>query len=82
MPGSGFIAWDRDDLESGYENVFNYNWKALENPFGYAKNGETVKSLSRQFRRNSISGEELYLRVKVRGQLQNIFRDNILEIYN
>ncbi|MBA7508706.1 hypothetical protein ES705_00638 [subsurface metagenome] len=81
MPGSGFIAWDRDDLESGYESVFNFNWKALENPFRYAKSGTTIKILSNQLISKTISKEELFVKVKARGQLQNIFRTSILEIY-
>ena len=80
--GSGFIAWNRDDLDNGYKSVFNYNWKALENPFSYARNDETIISLSRQLKSGSISVEELYLKVKVRGKLQDIFRNNILVIYN
>ncbi len=82
IPGSGFIAWDRDDLDSGYENVFNYNWKAIGNPFVYARNDETIVALSKQLKSGSISADMLYLKVKVRGMLQEIFRNNILEIYN
>lgn len=31
--GEGFIAWSRQDLANGFEDVFSYPWPAISNPF-------------------------------------------------
>jgi len=33
VPGTGFIAWDLDDLEVARDAIAAYNWSLLRNPF-------------------------------------------------
>lgn len=40
-PGAGFIAWDVDDLETGFGKVWDYPWRDRGNPFSFASGGMT-----------------------------------------
>ena len=42
-PGSGFIAWSRDDIQGGTEKVWGSDWNNVENPFEYAADGKTTR---------------------------------------
>ncbi|WP_458121631.1 HNH endonuclease [Paenibacillus sp. Z6-24] len=79
--GQGFIAWDLQNKEEGFEKVFNFNWRNYPNPFSYAKTGKTKDSIVEQILVNAIRSEELYAQVKVRGIAQAIFRKSLLKAY-
>ena len=82
VPGDGFIAWDIDDLDRGYELVYSYPWGDLKNPFGFAKDGSTVESIAEGVFRHSITPKDAYSRVKVRGMAQAVFRAALLKAYS
>ena len=42
-PGQGFIAWDSSHLEEGYEEVYQYAWSAMPNPFQLAAEGDAPR---------------------------------------
>lgn len=81
LPGSGFVAWDTDDLEAGFKQVTGYHWALRDNPFAYAADGETEEDLARQLARGSKSAAEIYALVKVRGVAQSVFRKALLIAY-
>lgn len=80
-PGVGFIAWSRDDLEVGCEEVYQYHWDFKENPFAYAEGGLTGKDLINELIRRPDASSEVYSKVKVRGMAQIIFKRALLNIY-
>ncbi len=82
QPGSGFIAWDADDLETGQRRVFGFDWLGVANPFGYAADGETEEDLAQQLVSQPASAKEVYQLVKVRGKVQAIFRLALLAAYD
>jgi len=44
-PGSGFIAWDVDHIEEGLDEVYEFIWESVPNPFEYAKSGFTEEKI-------------------------------------
>lgn len=81
VPGSGFFAWDILNLEDGKNQVNEYNWELLENPFGYAIEDTTEEDVIESLLKNPGSSEEIYAKVKVRGTAQTIFRKALLKAY-
>ena len=81
-PGSGFIAWDVDDLESGVNLVRNFNWSAIHNPFTYASNGDTAEDLVKRLVDNPGVAGDTYQLVRNRGSVQTIFRQMLTKIYD
>ncbi|MEK7813959.1 MAG: HNH endonuclease [Candidatus Desantisbacteria bacterium] len=80
LPGSGFIAWDVDDFDTGKNKVFNYNWENANNPFEYARNGKTQDEIVDSILKKNLPIEYEQI-VKVRGIAQEIFRKLLLKIY-
>jgi putative restriction endonuclease len=80
-PGAGFIAWDVQDLGHGLDLVYGYPWASIDNPFGFALDGETIESIAKAIIRCEISPAEAYQKVKVRGKAQQVFRAALLEAY-
>jgi putative restriction endonuclease len=80
-PGAGFIAWSRDNLEVGREEVYQYNWESIKNPFAYAEGGLTEKDLIDELIRKPEASYEIYSKIKVRGMAQIIFKRALLNIY-
>jgi putative restriction endonuclease len=81
-PGSGFIAWSRDNLEAGHEDVYRFAWDSIENPFTFAKDGAESKELVRLLIKKPDMSFEVYSKVKVRGMAQKIFKQTVSEIYS
>jgi putative restriction endonuclease len=80
-PGQGFIAWDADNIEEGKKRVYGYNWKNLNNPFGYAKAGLTEKEIIKGLLTDPTDTQDFYAKIKVRGTSQSIFRKALLNAY-
>jgi len=80
-PGTGFIAWDVDDLDNGMSLVYQYPWTTLENPFGFASDGATPASIADAVIKETITPREAYSRVRVRGMAQLIFREVLVRAY-
>ena len=81
VPGTGFIAWDILNLEDGKNQVYDYNWELLENPFAYAIDGLTEEEVVACLLDNPESSQDIYAKVKVRGTVQTIFRKALLQAY-
>jgi HNH endonuclease len=81
LPGTGFIAWDIDNLQEGIEKVHSYPWITSPNPFTYAADGKTDEELSEILVQNPDKATDVYGRVKVRGAAQGIFRKTLLKAY-
>lgn len=79
--GEGFIAWDVDDLETGLAKVYGWNWKVIENPFGYASDGSSQDDLVDKLVLYPQKASEIFARIKVRGTAQVIFRKVLLRVY-
>ena len=82
VPGTGFDAWDIDDLETAEEKVFAFNWSAVDNPFSGFGPQDTPETFAHQLSENPASAEEVYRKVKSRGLGQQIFRDALLLAYD
>lgn len=82
VPGSGFIAWDILNLEDGKNQVYEYNWELLDNPFGYAIKGVTEEEVITTLLENPEFSGTIYARVKVRGTAQTLFRKALIKAYN
>ena len=80
-PGTGFIAWDIDDINAAYKAVFEYNWENESNPYGGFESKDTVESLGKQLIRNVDSNSDVYSKVRVRGIAQLVFREALLRAY-
>lgn len=82
VPGPGFTAWNSENLDEAYREVFDYDWRSIENPFiGYGPEDTTVDFADRILG-NPSKAQEVYAQVKVRGRLQVIFRQVMLEAYD
>lgn len=82
LPGDGFIAWDVENLADGQRKVYEFEWSAIANPFGYASDGESEESLARKLVADPASSGPIYQLIKVRGPAQKIFRLALMEAYN
>ena len=82
IPGSGFIAWDVDNLGQGFALVYAYAWATLDNPFRFASDGATIESIADDIISHSISPQDAYAKVKVRGMAQLVFRQCLLLAYD
>lgn len=80
-PGTGFIAWAMDDLDRGKQEVREYAWGGLENPFRYASDGTNEGDLVKELVDDPDSSDEIFSRIKVRGMAQVIFRKALLRVY-
>jgi len=82
LPGPGFIAWDIDNLAQGRQQVFNYSWASLENPFTFASDDTPYNKVVDEIYNDPDRAEDAYARVKVRGMAQQIFRNALLMAYS
>lgn len=81
-PGQGFIAWDPSRLDEGYEEVYQYPWHALPNPFQFATQEDvTPRDLAREIITRPQDAAEVYQKVKSRGIAQVVFRLALLDAY-
>ncbi len=80
-PGGGFIAWDVDNYDEGFNKVVEFNWGIIENPFSYASNGEQYGQLISALIQKPEEAEDVYTKVKTRGIAQTMFRDALLKTY-
>lgn len=81
-PGHGFIAWDFDAIEEGINEVLSENWKEKQNPFEYASTGTSQAELVENMLAEPDNSEVVYGKVKVRGSIQRIFRQALIEAYD
>ncbi len=81
-PSSGFIAWDVDDFENGLEKVYENSEVFKDNPFEYAAEGDVLDSLVKDILNGDKTYNQVYARVKTRGQAQKFFRKALLDVYD
>ncbi len=82
QPGQGFIAWDVNDLEEGYEQVYSFRWSDLSNPFEFADEGATLEELAHRLVAKPEDATEVYRQVRNRGFVQVVFRLALLAAYH
>lgn len=82
QPGTGFIAWDADNLEEGLRQVREYPWQDRRNPFHFAADGSTPEELAERLVAHPDEAEAIYRRVRDRGSAQGIFRSALLLAYD
>ncbi len=82
IPGEGFIAWDIDDLDEAFKQVYEFNWNLVTNPFGGFGVNDTTESLAKTIIDDPNKAGEVYSKVKNRGVAQKIFRVALLEAYD
>lgn len=82
QPSGGFIAWDVDHLEAGYDLVYDYNWKSLDNPFQFASDGSDLAEIVKKLLNKPDESGEQFAKIKVRGVAQRIFRQALLQAYD
>lgn len=81
-PGAGFIAHDTNDLDSGLEAVWSFNWKSIQNPFDFASEGLSYPNLIKTLTQNPEEAGAVYAKVKTRGVQQILFRDAVRKAYS
>jgi putative restriction endonuclease len=80
--GSGFIAWDIDTIDDGFEQVFTFRWQGIRNPFAYAlADDQTQETLADRLLDAPDASEDVYKRVADRGIAQQVFRSALLRAY-
>lgn len=82
LPGTGFIAHDRNDLDSGLEHVWSHHWEREMNPFDFAAAGLSYDSLLATLTEDPDESEQVYRQVKSRGIQQILFRDAVRKAYS
>lgn len=81
-PGQGFTDYSIDTFLDDLDEVYDKNWVALENPFDFAKDGNSELTLINQILQSPESSDEVYSKVKVRGITQILFRKALLKAYD
>jgi hypothetical protein len=66
LPGTGFIAWDIDDLPEGRRLVYAWPWQNLTNPFGFAEDGATLDQLAQKLVTSPEESAAVYRQVNNR----------------
>lgn len=79
--GSGFIARERDDLESGFTEVWNFPWLSIPNPFDFGAEGSSYDCLLAILTDDPDNSEDVYVKVKSRGIKHILFRDAVRRAY-
>jgi putative restriction endonuclease len=80
-PGQGFIAWDVNDLDEGYQQVYSFRWSELANPFEFADDGATLEELAHRLVTKPEDAADVYRQVKNRGFAEVVFRLALLAAY-
>lgn len=81
LPGTGFIAHDRADLEGGLRAVWQHDWTDERNPFDFAAQGLSFNELVATLATHPDDAEHVYTRVKNRGVAQLLFKAALLKAY-
>ena len=79
--GRGFTAWDADDLDAGLQKVYTFDWNGIPNPFEFASDGATPVEIASALTKRTVTSKDVYLKVRVRGMGQIIFRETLLQVY-
>jgi putative restriction endonuclease len=82
FPGQGFTDYTIDTFQNDLDEVFDKNWESVENPFDFAKDGNSELALINQILQSPESSDEVYAKVKVRGITQILFRKALLKAYD
>lgn len=82
IPGSGFMAWDVEDLDAAYQAVAAQNWNLVGNPFQGFGPADNEDSYARVLVSDPASAGEVYRRIRDRGIAQRIFRRALLAAYS
>jgi len=82
IQGSGFIALGNTSIEDGLEVVFDFDWRALGNPFALHQSGDSFETYVKELATNPNSASDVYTAVRSRGIKQMIFRAALLKVYS
>jgi len=80
-PGTGFIAHDPNDLESGFEAVWGCAWATKVNPFDFAAEGHSYDDLVSTLTQDPDDAGAVYSIVRSRGVQQILFREAVRKAY-
>lgn len=80
-PSHGFTAADGDSVDEVQRQVYDFDWRGIPNPFGYARGGETEESLAHRLITDPSSSAAVYRLVAQRGPAQAIFRTTMRQAY-
>ena len=82
-PGTGFIAWDVDDLPTAQNIVFQEDWSRHPNPFEIFENrDDSVDTIANSLVNDPEQAGDVYRQVRDRGIAQLIFRKTLMRAYN
>ena len=81
-PGTGFIAAEEKDFVQKTNEVFNYDWNRVENPFELSKEGYNQNKIINDVIENNDIPEKVLRFVVDRGNDQQIFRKILLKAYS
>jgi putative restriction endonuclease len=81
-PGGGFIGGEPERFQEQVNEVFDFAWRRIPNPFLYALDGSSLEHLGDLlFERGRAAAADVYSRVRTRGILQQVFRHALLHAY-
>lgn len=80
-PGTGFIAWDIEDVSTAHAKVFEFQWANVDNPFAGFDESDTIESLASEIVSAPHAAAAIYRKVRVRGIAQLIFRRALISAY-
>ena len=81
-PGIGFTDYSEETFQDDLEQVYDFKWGEIVNPFEFADLGYETESLIEELIDNPDSSEMLYARIKSRGSVQALFRQMLLRVYD
>jgi putative restriction endonuclease len=81
LPGTGFIGWRLDDIDTAHQLVFDYDWSQVPNPYEDFGVTDTPDSLAQDLIEHPEKRDEIYAKVKVRGIAQTIFKRALVLAY-
>jgi putative restriction endonuclease len=71
-----------DNFQEGLQEVCDFDWAGIENPFGFAESGDSYESIVTELTHDPASSGEIYTRIRARGIKQILFREALIKAYS
>lgn len=82
LPGNGFIAADLASLPRVHEEVFDYPWRLIKNPFGRFGPTDSADAIVERLLADPDRSADIYRLARDRGVAQRLFRRALMKAYS